>query len=228
MTEELLRCKTEQEIRTRFRYAPTYYLQAKLEKRRALGGPDKQAAADTEPGTQAVPAEQPIEQATPPEPESLDVMALAPKRAKATTLAPESPEDAIPEFEILNVAAPDPGLTQQTILATALEGYSNWPFLPDTGLAGAPALIEAGEGAGVQLFHGLPVAQIVHCPVPGKAAPVFIGQGGVHGFETDEAKLRNRKQTADGGDGHVLLMGVEQQVAAIAQGIEVAEIQNPS
>ena len=27
---------------------------------------------------------------------------------------------------------PDPRLTQQAILAVALEGYSNWPFLSDT------------------------------------------------------------------------------------------------
>ncbi len=137
MTEELLRCKTEREIRARFCFAPGYYLQAKLEKRRALGRLDRQATADTEASGQAVQAEQPIERATLPEPASLDVTALAPEPTKATTPAPESPEvtvlvpespevtvlahdspevtvlapesteDAILEFENLNVAAPD-------------------------------------------------------------------------------------------------------------------------
>ena len=127
------------------------------------------------------------QQATPPEPESLDVIALAPKRAKSAvfepeslgpeSLGPESLENAMLEFENLNVAAPererrnvthlgrdvpdfalpgfeileaalsesgdpgttpaeqvtpDPGLSQQSILAAALEGYSSWPFLSDS------------------------------------------------------------------------------------------------
>ncbi len=175
MSKESLRCKTEQEIRTRFRYAPGYYLQAKLEKRRALAGLEQQAGADTQPGGQAAHVEMPIEPATLPEPESLDVTAFAPERAQVTTLAPEPtkattsapnptkamtpapkrtktrrrrevPDFALPGFEILDAAlaesdgpdtmpaeplTPDPRLTQQAILAVALEGYSNWPFLSD-------------------------------------------------------------------------------------------------
>ena len=114
MSEELLSCKTEQEIRTRFRYAPAYYLQAKLEKRRALGGLDKQAGADTEPGRQSLQAEKPTERATPPEAGSLDVtapalrgakaMVRALKRAKATRLRREIPDFALPGFEILDAA----------------------------------------------------------------------------------------------------------------------------
>jgi hypothetical protein len=166
MTEELLRCKTEQEIRARFRCAPGYYLQAKLEKRRALARLEQQAGADTQPGGQTDHVEKPIEPATRPEPESLDVTALAPERAEITTLAPqptkattsapkrtkthlrrEVPDFALPGFEILDaalaesdgpdstpaepVSPEDPELTQQAILAVALEGYSNWPFLSD-------------------------------------------------------------------------------------------------
>ncbi len=157
VSEQLLSCKTEQEIRARFRFAPGYYLQAKLEKRRALGGLDKQAGADTEPGRQSLQAEKPTERATPPEAGSLDVtapalrgakaMVRALKRAKATRLRREIPDFALPGFEILDAAlsefdspedpapaaAPrsDPELTQQAILAAALEGYSNWPFLAD-------------------------------------------------------------------------------------------------
>lgn len=165
MSKESLRCKTEQEIRTRFRYAPGYYLQAKLEKRRALAGLKQQAGADTQPGGQAAHVEMPIEPATLPEPESLDVTAFAPEPTKATTPAPEPtkattsapkrtktrrrrevPDFALPGFEILDAAlaesdgpdtmpaeplTPDPRLTQQAILAVALEGYSNWPFLSD-------------------------------------------------------------------------------------------------
>ncbi len=129
MTEELLRRKTEQEIRARFQFAPGYYLQAKLEKRRALGGLDKQATADTEPCRQAVQAEQPIERATLPEPASLDVMVLAPESPEATVLTPESTEDAILEFENLNVAAPDreerPSVThlEREVPDSALPGF---------------------------------------------------------------------------------------------------------
>ena len=166
MSKESLRCKTEQEIRTRFRYAPGYYLQAKLEKRRAPAGREQQAGADTQPGGQAAQVEMPIEPATLPEPESLDVTAFTPERAQVTTPAPEPtkattsapkrtktrlrrevPDFALPGSEILDAAlaesdgpgtmpaeplTPDPRLTQQAILAVALEGYSNWPFLSDT------------------------------------------------------------------------------------------------
>lgn len=187
MTEESLRCKTEQEIRARFRCAPDYYLQAKLEKRRALAGLEQQAGANTEPGGQADHVEKPIEPATLPEPGSLDLTAFAPERTQITAPAPKSrqatapapkprkaaspapestktapppapkrtkrrlrrevPDFALPGFEILDAALAesdgpdttpaepvgpeDPGLTQQAILAVALEGYSNWPFLPD-------------------------------------------------------------------------------------------------
>ncbi len=214
MTDELLRCKTEQEIRARFRCAPGYYLQAKLEKRRALAGHQQQMAADSEQNTQAVHLEESIEPARSPEPRSLDITAFAPERAKVTTLAPtpgkattasskspkatiapkptkaataapksskatrrapeaakvtatapkrtrssplvrEVPDFALPGFEILDAAlaesdgpgpvpaapvepAPAPGLTQQAILAVALEGYSNWPFLCDAEPEQAP------------------------------------------------------------------------------------------
>lgn len=226
MSEELSRCKTEQEIRARFRCAPGYYLQAKLEKRRALAGRQRQTVADTEQNTQAVQAEESVEPAPSPESGSLDITAFAPERAKitapasrprkatsaasksgktpaapkatkatkattvtpkptkASTVAPKSrkatrcapeaakapapapkqtklplvrevPDFALPGFEILDAAlaesdgpgpvpaaplepAPAPGLTQQAILAVALEGYSNWPFLSDAEPEQAP------------------------------------------------------------------------------------------
>ena len=58
MTEEQLRSMTEQQIRARFRCAPAYYLQAKLESKQALERPARRGAPDAESRWQAAVAEQ--------------------------------------------------------------------------------------------------------------------------------------------------------------------------
>jgi hypothetical protein len=147
MTEEQLRAMSEQEIRARFRHAPAYYLQAKLEKKRALDGRRKQARTAPESSREAAPPEPSQWRASPPEPESLDLRFAPSERAKRTSLANEGLNLPLPGFEILDAALcesegpledpddslaepldTDTGLTQQAILETALEDYSNWPF----------------------------------------------------------------------------------------------------
>ncbi|GMQ75346.1 MAG: hypothetical protein BMS9Abin01_0594 [Gammaproteobacteria bacterium] len=160
MTEEPLRSMTEQQIRARFRCAPAYYLQAKLEKKRVLERLAKQGAPDAESHWQAALAEQSQRQAAHSEPEGPEV----------ALREPESLDVALPGFEILDAAlaecddpdtmpaqhtTPDPGATpdrgadpdpehtQQTILEAALEDYSNWPLLP--GAESAAELVPAPE-----------------------------------------------------------------------------------
>jgi len=142
MIDEQLRSMTEQQIRARFRCAPAYYLQAKLEKKRALERLAKRHAPHAEPRRQVPRAEQPQSPAVHRGPEAAEV-ALG---------EPESLDIALPGFEILDAAlaesddahttpaqqviAPGPGAardaehTQQAILETALADYSNWPLLP--------------------------------------------------------------------------------------------------
>ncbi len=112
MNEQLSGCRTEQEIRARFRCAPAYYLQAKLEKLWALGGHDCPAGADKESHTRAVQLEKPIERATLPEPASLDVLASVPEPAKSATPAPEPAKAAAPAPEPAKAAASAPKLAK--------------------------------------------------------------------------------------------------------------------
>jgi len=135
MTEEQLRSMTEQQIRARFRCAPAYYLQAKLENKRALERLAKQSAPDAESRCQAALAGQSRWRAAHSEPEGPEV----------ALREPASLDVALPGFEILDAAlaesddpnarpaqhvTPDPEHTQQAILEAALEDYSNWPLLP--------------------------------------------------------------------------------------------------
>ncbi len=141
MTEEQLRSMTEQQIRARFRCAPAYYLQAKLERKQALERPARRGAPDAESRWQAAVAEQAQWEAAHSESENPGV----------ALFEPESLDIALPGFEILDAALaecddpgtapaphptpdpaadPDPEHTQQAILEAALEDYSNWPLLP--------------------------------------------------------------------------------------------------
>ncbi len=146
MTEEQLRRMSEQQIRARFRCAPAYYLQAKLETKRGLESPAEKAAPVAERHWQANLPEQPQAPAGHSEPEG----------PEAGLRAPWSLDIALPEFEILDAtlaatlaefvhpepgpyANPDPEHTQQAILEAALEDYSNWPLLPGPELAAEQA-----------------------------------------------------------------------------------------
>jgi hypothetical protein len=108
MTEEQLRSMSEQEIRSRFRCAPAYYLQAKLDKKRVLEGRPRNTPAHWQ------------------------------SHLKTATGLPlpgfEILDAALSESDSLDAAAvahSDEGdtLTQLAILEAALEDYSNWPLL---------------------------------------------------------------------------------------------------
>jgi hypothetical protein len=134
MTEQQPRSMSEQDIRARFRCAPDYYLQAKLEKMQAQRQSENHAAAEAESRWEAVLAEQAQWRAALPEP--------------ATTLPPDtgSVNLSLPGLDVLDAALaesePEPaapaenarteaGITQQAVLEAALEDYSHWPVLSD-------------------------------------------------------------------------------------------------
>jgi hypothetical protein len=134
MTEEQPRSMSEQDIRARFRCAPAYYLDAKLEKMQAQRQSENRAAAEAESRWEAVVTEQAQWQAALPEP--------------TTTLAPDtgSVNLSLPGLDVLDAALaasePEPAtpaentrteaeITQQAILEAALEDYSYWPVLSD-------------------------------------------------------------------------------------------------
>jgi len=134
MTDEQLLAMSEAQIRARYRGAPPYYLQAKLDKRRTLKGRWTSAPV-VKPAVKMQSAEQPPQ-----------------KKAHAKpprTIRPRPPREpagvdvALPGFEILDAAlsqlddtpaaappkTPDEGRTQQAILEAALEDYSSWPLI---------------------------------------------------------------------------------------------------
>jgi hypothetical protein len=138
MTEDQLRSMSEHEIRARFRCAPAYYLQAKLEKKRTQRKADDRTAAEAESRWEAVLAEQSQWQAALPEPASgmpresealnLDLTGLDALDAALTESEPveSEPVNAAPVED-----GTDAGNTQQTILEAALEDYSSWPVLSE-------------------------------------------------------------------------------------------------
>ena len=67
MIEKQLRSMTEQDIRARFRCAPAYYLQAKLDNKRCLRLSEDKAAREAESRWEAVMTEQSQWQAALPE-----------------------------------------------------------------------------------------------------------------------------------------------------------------
>lgn len=153
MTDEQLRAMSEQEIRARFRCAPGYYLQAKLERKRTLEGRAAGTPVDT---AQAPARHKPVEaaparsQARPPQPtrrqrRSPRKPVTAPAAARAS--GDRDVDLPLPGFEILDAALyesggfeigrtqsqeTDPGATQQAILEAALEDYANWPLRADS------------------------------------------------------------------------------------------------
>jgi hypothetical protein len=122
MTEEQLRAMTEEQIRARYAATPAYYLQAKLEKKRALDAGSASPARTR----REIPA--------------LKVRPEPPARTRHRE--PASLDIALPGFEILDAAlceveyaAParfeDPCAepTQHAILEAALEDYDSWPLM---------------------------------------------------------------------------------------------------
>jgi len=154
MTEEQLMALSEQQIRARFACAPAYYLQAKLEKKRALeaSATDAPALADEE---IAAPPQLHCETALPVcEPVGTEPATEA-QNPYRVTAASESLDFALPGFEILDAALSgsdafqstqilsgetSPGLTQTAILESALEDYSNWPIRNSPDVSSASVL----------------------------------------------------------------------------------------
>jgi hypothetical protein len=142
MTEEQLMALSEQQIRARFACAPAYYLQAKLEKKRALDASATQAPALADEDF-ATPQQLHCETALPVcEPVGTEP-ATAVQNPHRVTAAGESLDFALPGFEILDAALSgsdafqatqilsgeaSPELTQTATLESALEDYSNWPI----------------------------------------------------------------------------------------------------
>lgn len=110
MTEEQLRSMTEQQIRARFRCAPAYYLEAKLDSKRAL-----------ESAGIAL-----------PEPWSLDILLPGFEILDAALAEPDSLDTPSAQQPAPDPRAdPEPGLPLPAILEAALEGNSSWPLLSD-------------------------------------------------------------------------------------------------
>jgi len=133
MIEKQLRSMTEQDIRARFRCAPAYYLQAKLDNKRCLRLSEDKAAREAESRWEAVMTEQSQWQAALPEPAG-----IMPRGADSLNLslpgldvldAALSECEPAPERETASAAPAD---TQQAILEAALEDYAQWPVLSES------------------------------------------------------------------------------------------------
>ncbi len=132
MTEDQLRSMSEQEIRARFRCAPAYYLQAKLENKRALMASENQLPGDPESRWEAAVTDQSRWQAALP---GFDILDAALSETDDPDTRPAEQADAQTE------------LTQQAILEAALEDYSTWPLLrePESKVTPAPEPESASE-----------------------------------------------------------------------------------
>jgi hypothetical protein len=137
MTEDQLRSMSEQEIRARFHCAPAYYLQAKLEKRRALLAKESQLPGDVESRWESAVTEQSQWQAALPGFDILDAALSEADDADADAAHIRPAEQADAQTE----------LTQQAILDAALEDYSTWPVLrePESKVTPAPEPEPASE-----------------------------------------------------------------------------------
>lgn len=141
MTDDKLLAMSEAQIRARYRGAPAYYMQAKIEKLRALRG----RRTDT-PKSQAPTPMQPAERRAKKAP-ATSASTVRPARTRAAR-EPIRVDVALPGFEILDAALsaldepraaaprapadqPLPQATQQSILEATLEDYSNWPLLDE-------------------------------------------------------------------------------------------------
>ena len=154
MTEEQLRSMTEQEIRRRFRCAPAYYLQAKLEKKRALEGgrpavcegeaprgkatleparrrseraPSRELTAPPKPRRRA-PAPRVVERLAPAPLPGFEILDAALAESGSLDTAAPPPADSDSDLDALMESPLDAALTQQAILEAALEDYANWPL----------------------------------------------------------------------------------------------------
>lgn len=127
MTEDQLRSMSEQEIRARFRCAPAYYLQAKLEKKRALLAKENHFSGDAESRRETAVTEQSQWQAALPGFDILDAALSEADDSDSDDADTRPAEQADAQTE----------LTQQAILEAALEDYSTWPVLrePEPGPA---------------------------------------------------------------------------------------------
>ena len=146
MTDEKLQRMSEAQIRARYRDAPAYYMQAKLDKQRALLG-RRPAAPKVEAPARIRSGERPA-RATSSEParaertharrppvnvdvalpgfEILDAALSAldePAAARATRTSSEARPSTAPD------AGRDAGRTQRAILEEALDDYSSWPII---------------------------------------------------------------------------------------------------
>ena len=130
MTEDQLRSMSEQEIRARFHCAPAYYLQAKLEKRRALLAKESQLPGDAESRWESAATERSQWQAALPGFDILDAALSETDDSDADAAHIRPAEQADTQTE----------LTQQAILEAALEDYSTWPVLrePESKVTPAP------------------------------------------------------------------------------------------
>jgi hypothetical protein len=126
MTEDQLQSMSEQQIRERFRCAPDYYLQAKLDKKRALYGDQEEALEeacedDAESRWESALAEHSQWQASLPAPEHLSAALSRPEPLNIEPLVEpmveplfepvprESLDLALPGFEILDAALSETG-----------------------------------------------------------------------------------------------------------------------
>lgn len=133
MTEDQLRSMTDAQIRTRFRHAPAYYLQSKLDKKR-----DLERCARREAACAKIYRQEPIaEPAAAPadgEPASLDIALPGLEILDAALSASDYLDDSCAETpsEAYADESIDEALEAEGGLQAALDGYGNWPILPDT------------------------------------------------------------------------------------------------
>lgn len=142
MTDDELLRMSEADIRARYRGAPAYFLQAKLEKLRALQGRRRDDRQSESPARI-----RPVERrpkAAPAAPPPRKAQSRASSRSRVDV------DVALPGFEILDAAlaaldeppataprahsrpeTPPAERTQQAIFEAALEDYSNWPLIAD-------------------------------------------------------------------------------------------------
>lgn len=152
MTEEQLSAMTDEQIRARFRHAPAYYLQSKLEKKRSLEQRERRETACAEFWWRESLAEEeaPLPRSMDAESASLDI-ALPGLEILDAALSASDYLDAIP-------AEPDTTpdeLPPQADLEAALDDCGNWPILSDSDpLAHAQPEPESDSEPGLEFALG--------------------------------------------------------------------------
>src|ERR1700730_9046084 len=79
-----------------------------------------------------------------------------------------------------------------------------------------PELIHAGEGGGIFRFEGLPGGKVCHGVVVGKAKPI-ARKDRRRKLETDELQIVLVEKGSDLRNGQMVLLDVEQEVAAFVE-----------